>query len=314
MARGDRESRLPQPTDPRARLRHRLDAALGNASTLVVCLVVYALALAAAIAALRLIEPAHPMLAVLAGMVAATLVVFAFATALDNASLYDPFWSVAPPLVMLQLLVAAGEPSARFWLVFALLGAWAARLTWNCFARWPRLDEEDFRYRDLRVQSGRLFPLVNLAGIELFPTLLVFAGCLPLLAVADSDRPLGWLDGVAALVMAGAIALETIADRQLAAHRARGDGSVLTSGLWGLSQHPNYLGELGIWWALFLFGLAAGAPWWTVAGALAMTALFRFVSIPMMLRRKRARRPGYDAAVAGIPVLVPRTLRSSQSA
>jgi steroid 5-alpha reductase family enzyme len=297
---------VPETTDLRARLRHRLDAALGGASTLLVCLVVYALALAAAIAALPFGGQDQPMLSVLAGMVAATLVVFAFATLLDNASLYDPFWSVAPPLVMLHLLVEAEEPAGRFWLVFALISAWAVRLTWNCFARWPRLDEEDFRYRDLRAQSGPVFPLVNLAGIELFPTLLVFAGCLPLFAVAEQDRPLWWLDVLAALVMVGAILLETVADRQLAAHRASGDGSVLTQGLWARSQHPNYLGELGIWWGVLLFGLAAGAPWWTAIGALAMTALFRFVSIPMMLRRKRARRPGYDAAVAGIPVLVPR--------
>jgi steroid 5-alpha reductase family enzyme len=298
---------LPYPL-PSNRLRVRLDATFGEASTLVVSLAVYALALAAAVAALGLVDPARPILAVLAALLAATLVVFAFATLLDNASLYDPFWSVAPPLVLLHLLLQA-TPNARAWLVFALVCIWAVRLTWNCFDRWRSLADEDFRYRDLREKSGPLFPLVNLAGIELFPTLLVFAGCLPLFAVATSPEPLGWLDAVAALLMVAAIALETVADRQLRAHRATGGTGVLTSGVWARSQHPNYLGELGVWWSLFLFGLAAGAPFWTGLGALAMTALFRFVSIPLMLRRKRSRRPNYDDAVRGIPLLLPRLWR-----
>lgn len=294
--------------DVRAKWREALDSRFGDASTSLVCLVVYALALAAAHWATGLVG--GPILAVLASMVAATLVVFAFATLLGNASLYDPFWSVAPPLVLIHLILTADrEPDARACLVLAVILVWSVRLTWNCMDRWRRLDEEDFRYRDLRAASGRLFPLVNLGGIELFPTMLVFLGCMPLIAVAETQAAIGPIDVAAAALAIGAIALETIADRQLRAHRLRGGGGILTSGVWGWSQHPNYLGEVGFWWALFLFGLAAGAPLWTGIGAVAMTALFTLVSIPMMLRRKRLRRPGYDGAVAGIPVLVPRPWR-----
>ena len=291
------------PDDFRTAIRQALDARLGNASTLVMSLIVYALALGGASWAVGLTP--HPMLAALAGMVTATLVVFTAATLLGNASLYDPFWSVAPPLMLVWLLVAEGAAGWREALVFAAVLAWAVRLTWNCMARWRHLSEEDFRYRDLRAGTGGWFPLVNLAGIELFPTLLVFLGCLPLFAVASSTSPLGWLDLAAALLAGAAIAVETTADRQLRAHKRTGKREILTTGVWGWSQHPNYLGEIGFWWALFLFGLAAGAPWWTGAGALAMTALFWFVSIPLMLKRKRSRHPGYDEAVRGIAVLVP---------
>jgi steroid 5-alpha reductase family enzyme len=268
-----------------------------------VCLVVYALALLAAAWATGLF--AHPMLAALAGMVAATLVVFAFATGLGNASLYDPFWSVAPPFILLWLVVENPAPGLRTVLVSAAVLVWAVRLTANCLVRWPKLAEEDFRYRDLRDKAGRFFPLVNLAGIELFPTLLVFLGCLPLFAVASSDSPPGWLDLAAIALVVAAIAIETVADWQLRAHKRIGRHEILTTGVWGWSQHPNYLGEIAFWWALFLFGLSAGAPLWTGIGALAMTALFWFVSIPLMLERKRTRHPGYDEAVKGIAVLVP---------
>ncbi|MBO6716817.1 MAG: DUF1295 domain-containing protein [Rhizobiaceae bacterium] len=294
-------------TAPRQSLRDRLDALLGNASTTVVCLAVYAVAIAAAWWATGLF--AQPMLAVLASMVAATLVVFAFATLIGNASLYDPFWSVAPPVVLVWLMAMEVQPGLRAWIVFAVVLFWTVRLTTNCLLRWPKLAEEDFRYIDLRTKTGRLFPLVNLAGIEMFPTLLVFLGCLPLFTVAGSSRLLGWLDFVATAVAIAAIALETLADRQLRAHRLSGSREVLRSGVWGWSQHPNYLGEIAFWWALFLFGVAAGAPWWTGFGAIAMTALFWFVSIPLMLTRKRARFAHYDKAVAGIPVLLPGIVR-----
>jgi steroid 5-alpha reductase family enzyme len=284
-------------------LRDFLDARLGNASTTVVCAAIYALALAGAAWATGLAQ--QPMLAALAGMVAATLTVFAFATLLGNASVYDPFWSAAPPFVLLWLLVESPTTAARPAIVFAAVLFWAIRLTTNCLVRWPKLADEDFRYRDLRARTGRLFPLVNLAGIELFPTLLVFLGCLPLFAVASSDSPPSLLDLAAAILAVAAIAIETAADWQLRAHKRSGKHDILTTGVWGWSQHPNYLGEIAFWWALFLFGLAAGAPLWTGIGALAMTALFWFVSIPLMLQRKRARHPGYDEAVKGIAVLVP---------
>lgn len=290
--------------DFRKRLRAGLDSSLGNASTTVVSLVVYGLAIAAGAWATGL--AAQPMLAALAGMVAATLVVFVFATLIGNASLYDPFWSVAPPVILIWLMAGQDGTGLRTWIVFAAVMFWAIRLTTNCLVRWPQFAEEDFRYIDLREKTGALFPAVNLAGIETFPTLLVWAGCLPLVAVASSAAPLGWLDLVATVLVIAAIALETVADWQLRAYKRSGAGGILNSGVWGWSQHPNYLGELGFWWALFLFGLAAGTPWWTIAGALAMTALFWFVSIPMMLTRKRARHQEYDEAVKGIAVLVPR--------
>ena len=55
-------------------------------------------------------------------------------------------------------------------------------------------------------------------------------------------------------------------------------------------RHPNYLGEIGFWWGLWLFALAADPSWWwTVIGPLAMVALFARVSIPMMDQRLRER-------------------------
>jgi steroid 5-alpha reductase family enzyme len=271
----------------------------------------YAAALVAALATAAALAGHHPLLVAAAGDFAATVVVFAASVRHDNASLYDPYWSVAPlPIAAYWLgAMAPGAPTARAWVATGLLALWAVRLTANCLARWRSLADEDFRYVELRRRTGRAWWPASFFSVHLFPTAWVFLGLLPLFPVlARPSRPLGGLDVAAALVTAGAILIEGLADRQLrrflAARRDRTE--VLDAGLWALSRHPNYFGEVLFWWGLWLFGLAADpAWWWTVAGPLAITALFTFVSVPWMDRRMEAHHPGWRARRAGAPALVP---------
>lgn len=279
-----------------------------------VCIIAYGLAFAVAAVTVAMAPAWHPLWVTLVADVAATLIVVAVGMAVRNASVYDPYWSVAPPIILAYWIWLSGleTVSLREGLVFLLVLAWGVRLTVNCMRRWRDLSEEDFRYRDLRAGSGIWFPFVNLFGIALFPTLLVFAGCLPLYPVTLSSTPLGLLDGLAFAVTAGAIFLESVADEQLVRFKKTNPetGQICTSGVWGLSQHPNYLGELLFWWGLWLFAVAAEPDWWwTVVGPLAMSALFHFISIPMMLTRKRQRYTDYDEQVKDIPVLIPRSIR-----
>jgi steroid 5-alpha reductase family enzyme len=267
--------------------------------------VAYLGALAVALAVGALLAGRHPLLVTGAADVAATLAVFAASVRHDNSSLYDPYWSVAPVPILAAWLALAepGASGARGALAAALVLAWAVRLTWNCLARWGSLADEDFRYREIRARAGRWYWPASLVAIHLLPTGWVFLGLLPLFpAVALPARPLGWLDAAAALLAAGAIALEAVADGQLRRFlgRRRHPGETLETGLWAVWRHPNYLGEVLFWWGLWLLGLAADpAWWWTVAGPLAITALFAFVSVPWMDRRMEARHPGWRARLTG---------------
>src|SRR5262249_2000216 len=73
----------------------------------------------------------------------------------------------------------------------------------------------------------------------------------------------------------------------------------LGTGLWRLSRHPNYFGEMAFWWGLWLFGLAAEPGWaWSVVGPAAITLLFVGVSIPWMDRRMLSRHPDWAARMA----------------
>jgi steroid 5-alpha reductase family enzyme len=253
----------------------------------------------------------HPLTITFWADIAATVVVFAISTAAGNASLYDPYWSVAPAVIVIAWTIDDQTVSVREGLVSVLVLIWAVRLTANWAVSWRGLAHEDWRYVQIREQTrGRLWWwLVNLTGIQLMPTLVVFAGLLAAWpALTAGGRALGPLDVVAAIVTPAAILVEATADRQLRrftrdpAHR----GMVIDRGLWSRSRHPNYLGEIAFWWGLWLFGLAA-APgwWWTIAGPIVMVLLFALVSVPLMDRRSLQRRPAYAEVMRRIPALLP---------
>lgn len=273
----------------------------GRNRSLLICLGAYAAAAAAAAAVGSLTSGWSPVWSAAVADLAATLVVFGFSVGLDNSSMYDPYWSVAPAVIapwwLARLGGFVGPTAVRQAVVLAVVLAWAVRLTWNWMRRWGGLQDEDWRYADYR-RLGPLYWPVSFAGFHLMPTVLVFVGCLSLLpALSPVSRALNILDLAALVVAGGAVLVETAADRQLWAFLAvRRRGQILETGLWAFSRHPNYFGEVSFWWGLWLFGLA-GDPtkWWTIAGPLGITALFLGISVPMMDRRMLARHPSYAA-------------------
>ena len=260
----------------------------------------YAVALAVALIVGSRVPFEHPIAVALTADVAATVVIFLFSVAFRNSSFYDAYWSVVPPVIALywaQRPEVVGVNPIRVALVTLLIWLWGARLTWNWNRGWTGLDHEDWRYIDLKEKTGGFYWLVSFAGIHMAPTLWVFAGMLPVYAVmAVGTVPFGPFDLVAFAVTLGAIWLEARADKELKRYRDAGPAKedFLQSGLWRWSRHPNYLGEMGFWWGLWLFAMAANPSWWwTGVGALSITLMFRFVSLPMIETRMLERRPGY---------------------
>lgn len=272
---------------------------------------VYLVAGLAAVGAGALLADFHPLLVAFVADAVATAVVFGFSVLRKNASLYDPYWSVAPVAIALYLLavpLAEAPNPVRPILVVTLVLFWAIRLTANWATGWEGLHHVDWRYVDLQAKSGAAWPAVNFLGIHLFPTILVYLGCLSLWPALRSPVPLGWLDLLAAVVTAASVVVEMVADLQRRWFAAKNSGTdrVLDVGLWAWTRHPNYLGEVGFWLGLFLFALAGG--WehgWTVVGPAAMLALFLGISIPMMEKRQVARKPSYAEYQRRVPMFFP---------
>src|SRR5262249_15545800 len=140
----------------------------------------------------------------------ATLVVFAFSLAVDNSSMYDPYWSIAPIPIAAWLGAVSDGLLVRRVVVVALVCLWGARLTWNWVRGWSGLGHEDWRYVDLRGKTGAAYWLVSALGLHLMPTVTVLAGLLSLQPALGGTAPLGPLDLVAFLVTAGAVLLEGV--------------------------------------------------------------------------------------------------------
>lgn len=255
----------------------------------------------------------HPLIMVGAADFAATVSIFVWSVSFKNTSMYDPYWSVAPVPIALYLAFGVAAPevsSLRQLVVIALIAWWSVRLTFNWLRRWRGLDDEDWRYVDVRNKTGKLYWPASFLGLHLMPTVVVFLGCLALWpALATGERALGLLDLLAIAVTASAVLLETISDHQLHRFLATGPSptATLDSGLWAWSRHPNYFGEVLFWWGLFLFGVAADpmSALWTWIGPVAMTALFIGISIPMMERRMLRRKPAYADRMRHVSSLIP---------
>ncbi len=273
----------------------------------------YLVALAVALVVGHAAPFEHPISVALAADVAATVVIFGFSVAYRNSSFYDPYWSLAPLPIAVYWLLRPEFPGVnpiRMGAVLALLTLWSLRLTWNWLRGWQGLGHEDWRYLDLQQSSGRAYWLVSFSGIHMAPTFWVFTGCLSLyVSLAAGREPFGPLDLLALAVTGGSIWLEARSDKQLKRYRESGPApqEFLRSGLWAWSRHPNYLGEMGFWWGLYLFGLAANPSWWwTIAGPLSITLMFRFISLPMIETRMKQRRPGYADYASRSSMLLPR--------
>jgi steroid 5-alpha reductase family enzyme len=259
-------------------------------------------------------------------VLASVAVIYAGSFIFNNSSVFDPYWSVAPPLMVIfyvaglfhssqdNCVVGYGicdllKGSPRMIMVFLLTLAYAIRLTWNFLRNWPGLHHEDWRYVDFRKNTGKAYWIVSFSGIHLFPALMVFGGTLSLwVAVVQGYRHTNLVDLAAVIVTGYAIFLEAKADRQLRSFLARNKeaGKTMDQGLWSWSRHPNYLGEILFWWGLYLFAVAANPSfWWVIIGPLAITLMFIFASIPMIEKRMLMRRKDYQAYMKRVSMLIP---------
>ncbi|MCR5284161.1 MAG: DUF1295 domain-containing protein [Treponema sp.] len=235
-------------------------------------------------------------LAIFLADVFATIVIFVFSLIFNNASVYDPYWSVQPPVILAAVLIKNGQsenPLMAF-LLFAAVLFWAIRLTGNWIYNFESFDYQDWRYVMLREKSGKLYPFVNFLGIHLFPTVVVFLCILPaVIAVVEGGvfSPACLIFIILSFVAA---LIQLIADLQMQSFRKSGSGGFIRKGLWKHARHPNYAGEILMWWGIGLASvISLGGKWQLLCGALINTLMFLFVSIPMADKRQ-SRKPGFE--------------------
>lgn len=262
---------------------------------LVIITIIYILATIIGVITYNSIDCNNKLLSLFIADVVATLVVWLFGVIFNNSSIYDPYWSVAPPLLLTFFAIEASSFGTPVRLTLLIVWLWAIRLTGNWAYTFPNLSKQDWRYDKYKGDFPKLWHLVNLFGINLMPTLIVFLAMIPAIELIDLN-PISYniFTILGILISLVAVALELVSDRQAHSFRKENRGKVCNIGLWKSSRHPNYLGEILFWWGLFIIYISvAPGEWLTAIGAIANTLLFIFVSIPLMEKRQLATKPAY---------------------
>ena len=232
---------------------------------------------------------------------------FAVAAARRTDVVTDLSYSLTFALLAVALpFTGAREPSQLIASLLVLL--WAIRLGAYLFRRILRT-KVDHRFDEMRDKPLRF------ARFWLLQAVAVAVIMLPVSYLLDRNGAPGfggWAAVGAAVWLVGLL-IEAVADAQKSAFRAKEEnrGRFIANGLWRYSRHPNYFGEILVWWGLFLYAVPFldGVAFAVVIGPVFITLLLLFVSgIPLLERsadEKYGDQPAYREYKRRTSILVP---------
>jgi len=205
-----------------------------------------------------------------------------------------------------------------------MVALWAVRLTVHLLYRnHCKRSGEDPRYMRLRSRYRQGFWWKALFVVFLPQAIAQFAVGVPLLLAMQSEPPASQTtpknsrDGVVfdlfgVATFAVGFLIETFADLQLSRFTANQEnaGRLCTTGLWGLSRHPNYFGEALVWWGFWFLASHSSAVWpgglLTVFSPIVMTYAVRYVTgVPEVETAAFRKRSGYEEWARNTPIFLP---------
>jgi steroid 5-alpha reductase family enzyme len=239
-----------------------------------------------------------------------------WATRHRNAGLVDVAWA-AGFVLLAAVYVALGHGwPPRQALAAGLLAVANARLTWHLWQRFKRHPHtEDVRYAALRqVWLAKFGPLITqwlfvgvFYGQGVLLTLLTWpvVVCMP-----NPQRGFAPTEWLGALCWVVGMLVAAVADMQLAEFKQRTQYNsqlVCNQGLWGLSRHPNYVGEWLTWFGYWLVACGSPGGFATVWVPLVMYVLLRYLSGVGATEAQALLRKGeaYRQYQANTPVFFP---------
>jgi steroid 5-alpha reductase family enzyme len=209
-------------------------------------------------------------------------------------------------LAVLALFLSAMEPGTIAIAVMVVL--WAGRLGSFLFSRIKRVGH-DTRFRSIKPDFLQFLMTWTIQGLWVF---LTFAAGLAAMTT-DRAHPIDVVVAVGCLVWATGFLIEVISDNQKTNFRKveGNQGKFIQHGLWALSRHPNYFGEILLWTGIAIVALPVLEGWQyvTLISPLFVFVLLTKISGVRMLEHQAKRRWGGDAEYTRYhertPMLVP---------
>jgi steroid 5-alpha reductase family enzyme len=179
--------------------------------------------------------------------------------------------------------------------VTLLVTLWGLRLSLHVYLR-NKDKPEDERYRKWREEWGKYVYIRSYFQAYLLQGALLFLIVLPVLII--NMNPGGtWhiFSTLGVIVWIGGFFVEVVGDWQLAQFLKdpENKGELMTHGLWRYTRHPNYFGEVTLWWGIWIMALSVPYGWATVIGPITITVLILKVSGVPMLEEKMADHPDF---------------------
>jgi steroid 5-alpha reductase family enzyme len=220
---------------------------------------------------------------------------FIVAVSKNRNDVADIAWGGGFICAALTAYLTGGLNQARSLLVLVLVIAWGLRLMLHIGIR-NRGKPEDHRYKNWRREWGSNYLVRSFMQVFLLQGFLVLVISLPVtMAITRAGPPLALLDGVGFCLWFFGFSFEAIGDFQLLQFKKdpASKGRIMTRGLWRYSRHPNYFGEVTLWWGIFLICLAVPGIFWTIIGPLTITWLILRVSGTPLLEKRYVDNPEY---------------------
>lgn len=192
-------------------------------------------------------------------------------------------------------------------LLYSLVTLWGLRLSLHIYNR-NKKKQEDFRYLAWRREWGKYFYVRSFLQIFLLQGILLIVIISPVIyaAVAPPQKwtAFTWLGLVCWLV---GFYFQAVADRQLAVFlkKRKNPAAIMQTGLWKYSRHPNYFGELLMWWGIFIITVPVAKSLFFIISPLTITLLLVFVSGIPMLEKKYAGNPAFEDYKKRTSALIP---------
>jgi steroid 5-alpha reductase family enzyme len=204
---------------------------------------------------------------------------------LKRSDVADIAWGLGIALVGYISSIYQIVPTERITLLLVLVAVWGLRLSVRIYLK-NRHKKEDPRYTIMSEKWGKWTLLIRYLQVFVLQGALMLVIGYPFIHASVYDQSsLGALTLIGLLVWIIGFIFEALGDYQLDEFlkKPENKGKIMRYGLWKYSRHPNYFGEVTMWWGMFIIILEIPLGIWAIVSPLMITFLILKVSgIPML--------------------------------
>lgn len=224
-----------------------------------------------------------------------------------DMSIVDIGWGMGFVGCAWYALSSVTEYNARMLLVTLLITLWGVRLSTYLLLR-NYGKPEDKRYTALRASWGAHAVLISYFKVFMLQGVLMLIIATPAIITAYAPaQPIAWYSLCGIVLWIVGFLFQAIGDAQLHhfLHTQNRTARILTTGLWRYTRHPNYFGELAMWWGIFILVVPVSWGWLAVISPLTISFLLLYVSGIPMLEKPFEHDPEFQAYKMRTSALVP---------